>query len=239
MAGPQAVRAGGAQRIPRPPSWRGGGPAPWAAAGADREGSGADVPLGLLVEAIAGRGAGAPPDYALAEPRLSAVLVALFDGDRGAEVVLTRRAEHLNNHKGEISFPGGRVDPGESPVAAALREAHEEVLLDPATVEVVGELDHLATWVSASLIVPVVGRLARRPDLRAGTDEVDRIFTVPLADLLRADTYHEEVWDNDARWGDATVERSLYFFTLDDETVWGATARVLVQLLSIATGVAQ
>ena len=235
------MRAGGAQRIPRPPSWRLGDPAPWAglaAAGAALAGDGT-VPLGPLVEAIAARGAGAPPDYALADPRLSAVLVALFDGERGAEVVLTRRAEHLNNHKGEVSFPGGRADPGELPVAAALREAHEEVLLDPATVEVVGELDHLATWVSASLIVPVVGRLHGRPDLRAGTDEVDRIFTVPLADLLRTDTYHEEVWDNDARWGGAMVERSLCFFTLDDETVWGATARVLVQLLSIATGVAQ
>jgi mutator protein MutT len=197
------------------------------------------VPLEPLLAAVAARGAGAPPEHVLEAPRLSAVLVALFDGERGAEVVLTRRAEHLTTHKGEVSFPGGRADPGETPEAAALREAHEEVALDPASVEVVGELDHIATWVSASVIVPVVGRLAARPDLRPGTDEVDRILYLPLAELLRADTYHEEVWDNDERWTAPIAERSLHFFTLDDETVWGATARVLVQLLSLATGMAR
>ena len=90
----------------------------------------------------------------------------LADDDAGnAGVLLTRRSTALRNHAGEISFPGGRIDPGETEVAAALREANEEVGLDPAAVEVIGELDHLATVVSRSHIVPVIaacGRAARR-----------------------------------------------------------------------------
>jgi mutator protein MutT len=189
------------------------------------------VPLEPLLASVAGRGPGTQP-IDLDGMRRSAVLVALYDGERGAEVVLTRRAQHMRNHKGEVSFPGGRLDPGETPRQAALREAHEEVCLEPSDVEVIGELDHLVTVVSRSHIVPIVGRLRGRPDLRAGTSEVDRILHVPLAELLRSDTYLEE------HWGTGPLERSLHFFHLDDETIWGATGRVLVQLLSIATGVA-
>ena len=165
--------------------------------------------------------------------RHSAVLIALFPGEQGAEVVLTRRSQGLRNHRGEISFPGGRLDPGETPVQAALREAHEEVALDPALVTVVGELDQIATMVSHSLIVPVVGTLAARPTLRASAGEVDRILTAPLVDLLDAEVYREE------RWGHPPLDRAIHFFELEDETVWGATGRILVQLLSVATGVAR
>lgn len=182
-----------------------------------------------LAAAVAARSARHVETFAGA--RHSAVLVALFDGNVGPEVVLTRRAWHLSSHRGEVSFPGGRLDPGESPVDAALREAEEEVLLDRSAVEVVGELDHLATVVSRSLIVPVVGRLVGRPHLAAGTSEVDRILTVPLAELLAPGTFREE------RWGTPPLDRPVYFFELDDETVWGATARMLVQLLSIAAGI--
>ena len=122
------------------------------------------IDLDDVAAAVAARGPGPAADR-LEYPgaRHSAVLVALFPGDEGAEVVLTRRARTLRNHRGEVSFPGGRMDPGETPVEAALREAYEEVALDPALVTVVGELDHLATLVSRSHIVPVVGTLADRP----------------------------------------------------------------------------
>jgi 8-oxo-dGTP pyrophosphatase MutT (NUDIX family) len=219
------VRQGGDQVIPRPRNWRPGEAAPWAGA---REQL---ADLDEILRRIAGRGAGAPPLAPLAGGRPSAVLVALFDAGAGPEVVLTRRARHLRNHHGEVSFPGGRIEPGETPVAAALREADEEVALDPALVTVIGELDHLATLASRSVIAPVVGRVGGRPELKADTGEVDRILTVPLAELLRSDTYHEEVWGSDIG------ERTIHFFELDDETVWGATARMLVQLLAIGTGV--
>ncbi|MEO5723474.1 MAG: hypothetical protein ABIQ39_10535, partial [Ilumatobacteraceae bacterium] len=85
----------------------------------------------------------------------------------------------------------------------------------------------LSTVVSSSYIVPVVGIAARRPPLRASAAEVERILWVPLADLARDDTFREE------KWGAAPLDRRVFFFDLDDETVWGATARMLHQLLRI------
>ena len=170
-----------------------------------------------------------PPPFPGA--RHSAVLVALHDAPAGPEVLVTRRAMHLRNHRGEISFPGGRVDPGESPVETALREAWEEVALDPGLVTVHGQLDHLVTVVSQSYIVPVVATVDTRPELRISPDEVDRALWVGLDELSHPDTYREE-W-----WGAPPTDRPIYFFELDDETIWGATARMLHQLLRLAHGV--
>ncbi len=217
-------RAGGDQVIPRPPVWAPGELPPW-----DEVACG-PVELEPLAARIAARGPGRPPVLELDDARHSAVLVALAEGPDGAEVVLTRRARHLSTHKGEVSFPGGRMEPGESPPETALREAEEEVGLASGLATVVGELDHLSTVVSRSLIVPVVATLHSRPALRRASAEVDRILHVSLADLLRPGTYHEE------RWGTPPLERAVSFFDLDDETVWGATARMLVQLLALATG---
>ena len=216
-------RGGGAQRIPRPQGWGYGGVAPWV----DRVRA---LSVPDVVAAVVRRSSldrPAPVDTL----RESAVLVALVDGPEGAEVLLTRRSQTLTSHRGEISFPGGRVDPGETFEAAALREAHEEVALDPAVAQVRGRLDPISTMVSRSYIVPVVATLERRPSLHPAVDEVDRIMWVPLAELTRSDTFREEVWQVD---GDP---RPIFFFELDDETIWGATARVLHQLLRVALGV--
>jgi 8-oxo-dGTP pyrophosphatase MutT (NUDIX family) len=158
------------------------------------------------------------------------VLVPIYDEGDGAVVILTRRADHLRAHKGEVSFPGGRQEPGEAPHETALREAHEEIALDAAAVELVGELDPLATFSSSSLIVPYVGLLEGRPDLVAQESEVAAILHVPLAELLDIDAYREE------RWGTPQGYHSLFFFEIVGDTIWGATARVLHQLLSIVTG---
>ena len=162
---------------------------------------------------------------------MSAVLVVVGDGPDGAEVLLTRRSESLTTHRGEISFPGGRVDLGETFEAAAIREAHEEVALDPAVVQLGGRLDPISTIATRSFIVPVVGTVESRPDLSPAEHEVDRIIWVPLAELTRADTFHEEIWPL------ADTHRPMFFFELDDETIWGATARILHQLLRVALGV--
>lgn len=167
------------------------------------------------------------PTFPDAKP--SAVLTLLADGPDGAEVLLTRRSMQLRNHKGEMSFPGGRCDPGESPIETALREAHEEVGLDPSRPEIIGELGHLSTVVSKSYIVPVVARIDERVELTPQTGEADRVFWLPLAELTRPGTYHAE------RWGLAPLDRRLHFFHLDDETVWGATAHMLVDLLTRAS----
>ena len=223
MTGPAPERrAGGAQQIPRP--------AVWAPGGVDAP---AAHPLMLHVADIERVLADAPPGRLLAPAfpgaRLSAVLVAVADGPSGAEVLLTRRSRHLRNHQGEISFPGGRLDPGETPVAAALREAHEEVGLDPSAVTLIGELEHLNTVVSRSYIVPIVGRLPAILPLHPATEEVERVLWLPLAELVRPDTYRSE------RWGRTPTDRLLHFFELDDETVWGATAHMLVDLLHRVT----
>jgi 8-oxo-dGTP pyrophosphatase MutT (NUDIX family) len=187
-------------------------------------------PLHVTVDdierALAGSAPGRPIAPTFPDARPSAVLVALADGEEGAEVLLTRRSRALRNHKGEISFPGGRADPGETPVETALREAHEEVGLDPSLVTVFAELDHLSTVVSRSHIVPIVGRLPSVIPLAPATSEVERVIWLPLAELVRPDTYHSE------RWGRSPTDRLLHFFELEDETVWGATAFMLVDLLA-------
>ena len=160
--------------------------------------------------------------------RASAVLVPIFDGARGPEVVLTRRSQQLTNHKGEVSFPGGRVDAGESFVEAAIREANEEINLHPSHVRVIGEMSALSTYVSNSHIVPVVAHLKQPPALTAVNGEVDRVFSVSLIDLVRDDTYVEE------HWGSPPNQYQIHFFHLDDETVWGVTGKMLHQLINIA-----
>lgn len=155
----------------------------------------------------------------------AAVLVVAFEESGEAEVVLTRRSPLLRTHTGEISFPGGRLEPGEAPAAAALREAKEEVGLDPAAVEVLGALAPLSTTSSRTALVPVVGVVDGRPALSPNPAEVARVFTVRLAELMSPPVYHQE------RWGQGDASRVIHFFDLPGETVWGATARVLVDLL--------
>jgi 8-oxo-dGTP pyrophosphatase MutT (NUDIX family) len=158
--------------------------------------------------------------------RPSAVLAPLYPEGDDVVVVLTRRAQHLRAHRGEVSFPGGGCEPADADLrATALREAYEEVRLDPASVEIIGELDHLQTVTSQSYIVPFVGELAGRPDLVASPDEVESILRVPLAELLADDVYHEE------RWGLPPLEHPVHFFELDGDLVWGATAAMLRNLL--------
>jgi 8-oxo-dGTP pyrophosphatase MutT (NUDIX family) len=213
----EPARRGGQQIIPRPSVWSHGPAAPWP-----------DAPPALTLEVVL---AAVPPSQPPGIPtfpsaKASAVLVVLADGDRGPEVLLTRRSWELRTHRGEISFPGGRIDPGETPDETALREAWEEVGLEPAVVTIHGELEHLSTVASMSHIVPKVASVAAKPVLAARTMEVERVLWVPLAELTAPGVYRAE------RWGGHPVDRVLHFFELDDETIWGATALMLFDLLT-------
>lgn len=163
----------------------------------------------------------------------SAVLAGLYD-DGGPKVVLTRRAHHLRNHSGEVSFPGGRQEPGEDLWVTALREAEEEIALDRSAVRQLGELDHLRTVTSRSWIVPYVAEITEPqlviPRLVAAPDEVALVRHVGLEELLADDVFREELWT----FGEHT--RPVYFFEIEGDTVWGATAAMLRNLLSIITG---
>jgi 8-oxo-dGTP pyrophosphatase MutT (NUDIX family) len=160
----------------------------------------------------------------------SAVLIPLYQDGGELHVVLTRRSWDLRTHRGEVSFPGGRAEPGESYLATALRESREEIDLVAADVEALGELDHLTTVTRRAYIVPVVGLLPGRPAVRLNLAEVDEVLFVPLSELLSPEVFREE------RWGTAEQGRPIFFFELVGDTIWGATAAILRQLLARLTG---
>ncbi|MBJ7382419.1 MAG: CoA pyrophosphatase [Acidimicrobiia bacterium] len=163
---------------------------------------------------------------ALVDARPAAVLVALFPEDGETHLVLMKRPDSAPSHKGEISFPGGNRSSNDSNLSeTALREAHEEVGIRPETVEVLAELPTIGTVKGAFAITPFVGFIAERPALLPDPREVDKVFTVALSELLHPETWHSERWD---LWGE---EFDMSFYLLENETVWGATARILTGLL--------
>ncbi len=165
----------------------------------------------------------------------SAVLALLFEENGEARLLFTRRSSSLRAHRGEVSFPGGRLDRGETPTAAALREANEEVALNPADVSVVGWIHPVLTLVSGSLIMPVVATVSERPRVVASPAEVERVFDVSLRDLADPSIFHEECWSIPGRVIPGSLDNSfaVWFFEVEGEMIWGATARMIHELLSI------
>jgi 8-oxo-dGTP pyrophosphatase MutT (NUDIX family) len=166
--------------------------------------------------------------------RPAAVLVLLVPGPDGdALVVLTERVDRGGHHSGEVSLPGGSVEPGDGdPIATALREASEEIGLDPSTtsLRILGQLDPFTIPVSGFQVTPVVAAAERRPTWILAPDEVARIVEAPLAAFLPGAPIvqvHEEVRGMPLRYG---------AYPIDDLLVWGATARILGQLGALIGG---
>jgi 8-oxo-dGTP pyrophosphatase MutT (NUDIX family) len=171
--------------------------------------------------------------------RRSAVLVALFEEVGETHLVLTRRSFSMREHRGEIALPGGRTDADETPTQTALREAREEVGINETSVRVVGWLSPIVTLALGSAIWPVVGFLSERPAMVTDPAEVDRAFTVPLAELLAEGAFLEERWRRDQARPGADVDGyfPIYFYRVPGDLIWGATARVVTELLCVVTGV--
>lgn len=168
----------------------------------------------------------------------SAVLLLIFDLDGEARVVLTRRSMSLPRHRGEVSFPGGRAEEGETPQETALREANEEIGVRPDDVRVVGSLGPTSTITARESFVPVVGVTEGRPIYAPNPDEVDRVFDVELSWLLADGNYAEQLWSRRSPdpAGGAVRETYVQFYRVPGELVWGATARVLTDFLCRVLG---
>ncbi len=225
---PKAPR-GAAQQIPRLAGTQPGSLAPWHDLGAsDRR-----ISLAQVLGALDGRTPGALSTGAPSQPLNSAVLAPLFEVDDELHVILTRRAWTLRSHAGEVSFPGGRQDAGETLWQTALREAEEEIGLPASSSVLLGELDRLQTISSGSAIYPYVAFVADLPELEPNPEEVDAILRVSFAELTAAGVYREELWP---LWGEEL--RPIRFFEIEGDTVWGATATMLSQLICLALGLA-
>ena len=152
----------------------------------------------------------------------AAVLIAITDrSDPG--VILTVRREHLRTHAGQIAFPGGRLDPGEDAVAAALREAQEEILLDPKGVEVVGQIDDYRT-VTGFVVTPVLGVVPPDLPLEPHEHEVADWFEAPLGFIIDPVNQHERTALFQGR------TRHYYEILWNDRRIWGVTAAIIVNL---------
>ncbi|HSO07895.1 MAG TPA: CoA pyrophosphatase [Pelomicrobium sp.] len=154
----------------------------------------------------------------------AAVLVPLVERPHGLQVLLTQRTAHLNDHAGQVSFPGGRVDPGDvSREATALREAEEEIGLARERIEILGRLPEYHT-VTGFSVTPVVGYLAPPFDLRLDAFEVAEVFEVPLAFLMDPANHQRHSFVYQGR------SRSYYAMPYEGRFIWGATAAMLINL---------
>ncbi len=134
------------------------------------------------------------PDHAVPSgTALASVLIPILAADPGPRLVFTERSHTMSRHAGEVSFPGGLVDPGEDPARAALREAEEELGILPQDVELLGALAPVHTHVSGILIIPFVGMLWKDPRFTPNAAEIEEVIEVPLARLVEVGTEKEFV----------------------------------------------
>jgi len=163
----------------------------------------------------------------------AAVLVGLVEREAGLSVLLTRRADTLRSHTGQVAFPGGRSDPGETPWETALREAQEEIGLDPSLVELAGLSTPFRTAGTGFQITPVVGFVAPDLKLKANPGEVAEIFEAPFSFLMNPANLAQQERETPA--GD---RRRFYAATWEGQYIWGATAGMIRALYDRLYGVA-
>jgi 8-oxo-dGTP pyrophosphatase MutT (NUDIX family) len=163
------------------------------------------------------------------QPRAAGVFIPVIERPEGDFLLFTKRSDELGKHPGQMSFPGGGKEPEDDDIeATAVREAFEEIGLAPEEVDVVGRIDDIRT-ITEYAVTPVVARIpdrTYRPDER----EVAAVVVVAVDDLLNPENYEVERRDH-PEYGEVVV----HYFHVDDYTIWGATARILVQFLELTT----
>ena len=158
--------------------------------------------------------------------KCAAVLIPLLQQDDEWHLLFTRRTDKVESHKGQVSFPGGGCDEGETtPEETALREANEEIGIDPNKIRVLGQIANMIT-ITSFRVTPVVGVIEWPAVLRVGKDEVERVFTIPLNWLANKSN----------RWEFTMPGRNrslIVYHPYDGELLWGATARMTVDFLKV------
>ncbi len=164
--------------------------------------------------------------FADPNPRAAAVLIPVVErpnSEGGPTVILTQRPDAMRKHPGQVAFPGGQIDPGENAVEAALREADEELALDPAQVRIIGATDRYVTGTGFE-VTPVLGVVPPGLPLKPNPAEVEAWFEAPLSVLLDRESWSR----NTIFWKGA--DRTYYEMEWDGFHIWGVTAAIIVNL---------
>lgn len=162
--------------------------------------------------------------------RQAAVLLVVYERDGEPWILFEKRTDRVADHKGQICFPGGSMDPPDATlVDTALRETQEELGVPPETVRVVGALAPVFTVATRYVIAPYVAYTPVRPAISPDAFEVAEVIDAPVAALLDPQTRRVEVWDSHG------VPREVYFYDFGEHVIWGATARILKEFLDAYT----
>jgi 8-oxo-dGTP pyrophosphatase MutT (NUDIX family) len=159
---------------------------------------------------------------------IAAVLVPLLYINGRPHILLTQRSEHVEHHKGEISFPGGKFDSGDKDfIDCALRETSEEIGVRPSDVRLIGELDDFYTVATKYLVVPFVGAIPHPYEFRPSVREISAVISVPLRVFFDPDYRREYIWDHNGE----PIEMVSYLW--EGHNIWGATARILKHFVEL------
>ena len=165
------------------------------------------------------------PEYQAPVAKVDAAVLMALTREDVPRLILTRRAQHMNSHAGEVAFPGGKCDSSDaSIIATALREAHEEIALEPSRVQIVGELGIFTSRIGMK-VKPIIGLLDEMPMLQANPDEIESIFTVPLDVFL----HQKPSYDHKVKYMGVNI--AVPSFKHEGYVIWGLTGYMIVEFM--------